>query len=150
MLPQLRVLAILFTALILIFLVTRKLLIPDSFGQYGNYRGNALIDNQNHETRYAGKQVCINCHSDIFELLQQDMHQGLSCETCHGPGLKHADSMEPADIMKMSSRDDCGRCHGYNPARLGKVAMVDINTHNIETGKCINCHNPHQVWMINQ
>ena len=41
MLPQLRVLIALFAAFIIVFLVVRKLLIPDSFGQFGHYRGDA-------------------------------------------------------------------------------------------------------------
>ncbi|MFC2080090.1 cytochrome c3 family protein [Bacteroidota bacterium] len=151
MLPQLRVLLVIFTALIIAFLVVRKLLIPDTFGDIGHYRADALTDNENMELMYAGKAVCIDCHSDINDLLQSDMHMNLSCEVCHGPGLKHADTMEPSDISKYSEREDCGKCHAINPAKpAGVIAQINLAEHNIDHEKCIECHNPHQVWELSE
>ncbi|MFC2089466.1 multiheme c-type cytochrome [Bacteroidota bacterium] len=149
MLPQLKILLALFAVFIVLFLVFRSIVIPDSFGELGHYRADALELNEDKELKYAGKQTCIDCHTDIYDIISIDVHQNLSCEVCHGPGIKHADSMEASDISKLSSREDCGRCHAYNPARPeGVIAQIDLNEHNPEMEKCIDCHNPHQVWEL--
>ena len=148
---QLKVLLLLFACFITLFIIVRHFLVPDSFGEYGHYRADALIDIAEQELNYAGKEACIDCHSDIYEMLLTDMHAKLSCEVCHGPGLKHADSMEASDISKKSGREFCGLCHAMNPARpLDVVSQVDLNEHNIENKNCIDCHNPHQVWEIKE
>jgi len=148
---QLRVLLLIFTVFVIIFLIVRRLLIPDSFGEFGHYRGDALIENADKEMIYAGKAACIDCHSDINDMLLSDMHVNLSCEGCHGPGMKHADSMETSDIIKNGTREHCGRCHAIIPARQSSViTQINIKEHYIEIDKCIECHNPHQVWEIKE
>ena len=148
---QLKRLIPLFVIFIGLFLVIRHLLIPDTFGQYGHYRGDALIDNAEKEVIYASKETCIDCHSDIGEMLESDMHAGISCLACHGPGLKHVDSMEKEDIYVPSGRDFCGRCHSINPARsTNTIIQVDIKEHNSDRNDCIDCHNPHQVWELKE
>jgi len=145
---QLRVLLVLFTAFIILFLVIRKLLIPDSFGDLGHYRADALTDIADKEAVFAGRETCVACHDEINEMILTDVHAKLSCEVCHGPGMKHADSMEASDIVKKGERTDCGRCHAINPARLANViTQIDLNEHNIDF-KCTECHNPHQVWEL--
>ena len=63
------------------------------------------------EIHYAGQQACFECHQDIEDLKAQDVHSGIHCETCHGPGQKHVVSGEAADILKPSGREFCGSCH---------------------------------------
>lgn len=148
---QLKVLLTLFAVFIIIFLIIQRLLIPDSFGDLGHYRADALKDYEAKELIHAGKETCIECHDDIYELLISDMHAGLSCEVCHGPGMKHANSMEASDIMINDRREHCGRCHEINPARPKDViTQIDLAEHNADREKCIECHNPHQVWEINE
>ena len=144
--PQLRVLLILFTAFVIAFLIVRRLLIPDSFGDLGHYRADALEEISNLEIAFAGKETCIACHDDINEIIQTDVHANISCEVCHGPGARHADSMEAADIQKNGTREACGLCHSTNPARPSNIiTQIDLKEHNIDFN-CIDCHNPHQVW----
>jgi hypothetical protein len=144
--PQIPRLALAFAIFISLFLVLRHFLVPDTFGEYGHYRGASLIDNQLPEIHYAGQQACFDCHQDIEDKKAQDVHSSIHCETCHGPGQKHVVSSEAADIIKPSGREFCGRCHSVNPARrLNAVFQVDLNKHNV--GKnCTECHNPHQPW----
>lgn len=66
--PQLTRLAIAFAIFITLFLLLRKLLIPDTFGQYGHYRGDSLIDNALPEIHYAGQEACLECHQDIEDM----------------------------------------------------------------------------------
>lgn len=148
---QLKVLLLLFTIFIAIFLTARYFLIPDTFGQYGHYRGNALLDNASREPVFAGKADCMDCHSDIAEMLASDKHAKLSCLICHGPGLEHVNNPDASNIMKKSGRAHCGRCHSINPARAkGIITQIDISTHHIEKDNCIECHNPHKVWDIKE
>ena len=148
---QLKRLIPLFIIFIGLFLFIRSKLIPDSFGQYGHYRGDALQDNASVEPVFATKEACYDCHDDIREKLESDMHADLSCLICHGPGLEHIASMEADNILKESGREFCGRCHHINAGRSRDVVFqVDIKTHHPEKKHCIECHNPHAVWEIIQ
>jgi hypothetical protein len=146
--PQLTRLTIAFAVFISLFLLLRHFLVPETFGQYGHYRGASLIDNAAVEIHYAGQKACMECHQDIEDLKVQDVHSGIHCEICHGPGQKHVISGEATDIFKPSGREFCGRCHSKNAARQkDAVFQVDLAIHNI--GKnCVECHNPHQPWAM--
>lgn len=148
--PQIARLVIAFAVFIALFLLLRKILIPDSFGQYGHYRGASLEENASREINFSGQQACFECHQDIEDLKQTDVHSGIHCETCHGPGQKHVESADAADIQKPGSREFCGVCHGKNAAkRTDAIVQIDLNEHN--TGKnCIECHNPHQPWKMKE
>ena len=148
--PQLTRLAIAFTVFISLFIFLRHLLVPVSFGQYGHYRGNSLIEISQLETHYAGQQACFDCHQDIEDMKSNDAHKSIHCETCHGPGQKHVASGEAADIFKPESREFCAVCHQKNAAkRVTTIVQIDIDDH--YTGKkCIECHNPHKPWDVKQ
>jgi DnaJ-class molecular chaperone len=148
--PQLKRILPLFILFIILFLVVRSFLVPESFGEAGHYRFNSLDDNSNRELYYAGKQACAECHEEYLEYLSTDMHAGLSCETCHGPGLKHIATEDAANIQVPRTRELCGLCHGLNPTRKKDVvAQVDLKEHNVEQS-CVECHNPHMPWEITE
>jgi hypothetical protein len=144
--PQLTRLALAFAIFISLFLVLRHFLVPDTFGEYGHYRGASLIDNAQPEIHYAGQQSCFQCHQEIEDKKAQDVHSEIHCETCHGHGQKHVISSKSADILKPAGREFCGLCHTLNAAKQkSAIFQIDLNKHNI--GKnCIECHNPHQPW----
>jgi hypothetical protein len=144
---QLRRLIPMFVVFIGLFLLIRHFLVPDTFGQYGHYRGDALVDIESSEPVHASKEDCYDCHSDMKEMIENDVHAELSCLICHGTGRVHADNPESTNIEKHSGREFCGRCHQLNAARLPWViTQIDIKTHHTELDNCIECHNPHQVW----
>ena len=139
-----------FAIFIALFLVLRHILVPDTFGQYGHYRGASLTDNAAFEIHYAGQQACFECHQDIEDLKTQDVHSTIHCETCHGPGLKHTETSEAGDVIKPSEREFCGSCHALNAARRpDAIVQVDLKKHNTEK-KCIECHNAHQPWKMKE
>ena len=144
--PQIPRLALAFAIFISLFLLLRHFLVPDTFGEYGHYRGASLVENAQPEIHYAGQKACLECHQDIEELKKQDVHSEIHCETCHGPGEKHVLSGEKVDILKPTGREFCGLCHAINAAKqISAVVQVDLNKHNV--GKnCLECHNPHQPW----
>ncbi len=143
-------LILVFVIFISLFLLARHFLIPDTFGKYGPYRAASLDEYSLIEIHYSGQQACFECHQDIEDMKAQDVHSGIHCETCHGPGQKHVTSGEAADILKPTGREFCGRCHVINPAKQkNAIFQVDLNKHNI--GKnCTDCHNPHQPWEMKQ
>jgi hypothetical protein len=146
--PQLTRLAIAFAVFISLFLFLQHVLVPDTFGDNGHYRAASLIDNAQPEIHYAGQKACLECHQDIEDMKKDDVHSGIHCETCHGPGQKHVLSGEAGDILKPSGREFCGLCHDQNAAkRVSAVYQINIEKHNVGK-KCIECHNPHQPWKM--
>ena len=150
--PQLKTLLPLFAVFVVLFLVARHFLIPESFGKYGHYRANSLDEIAALPIHYAGKAVCIECHDTEAALLASDAHSVLSCEVCHGPNAKHADDPDyKQSIIKQGTREFCGRCHSLNPARkIEVINQIDIKEHHPEKTNCIDCHNPHAVWELKE
>lgn len=145
--PQIKRLLPLFFIFIVLFLLIRYFLVPDSFGQYGHYRGNSLEEIASTKMVYADGNKCAECHQDVVEIIEYDVHGELSCLTCHGPGLAHEVDPQATGITKESGREFCGRCHDIHPARPENIVFqVDIRTHHTEIKNCIDCHHPHNVW----
>jgi hypothetical protein len=147
--PQLKTLIPLFLLFIGLFLVARHFLVPESFGQYGHYRGNSIKENAGRSVNYSGKIACVECHTDINDKLSSDKHAGLSCEVCHGPGAMHILNPDSAKLVKPTAREFCGNCHAKFPARpKNAIKQVDIKEHHIDKVNCTDCHNPHAVWEL--
>lgn len=144
---QLKTLLPLFAIFIVLFLVARHFLIPESFGKYGHYRANTIDEIAALPINYAGKAVCIDCHDEQAQKLASDQHSSLSCEVCHGPNAKHADDYEIKEFLVINgTREFCGRCHSLNPARrIDVINQINIKEHHPERENCIDCHNPHAV-----
>lgn len=145
--PQIKRLALLFAIFIGLFFVARYFLVPESFGEFGHYRGLSLSENQAKSPKYTGQLACADCHQDETDLKAPNVHQSLSCETCHGPGMDHinsTDSIVPMQVPK--SREFCATCHTKNAARkTDNIVQIDPAEHNPED-LCTECHNPHNPW----
>jgi hypothetical protein len=135
-------LSIVFILLISSLIFLRTIFIPKNFGKYGHYRGAALEEAKTIEIKFAGKEVCADCHDDIFHNLQSGYHKTLSCEGCHGPAKKHIDSGGEWKPEKPTSRDFCLICHSYLPARPTGFPQVDPYVHH-PPERCVKCHEPH-------
>lgn len=146
--PQIKRLLLLFAIFIGLFLLIRHFLVPESFGKFGHYRGLSLEENAAKKLHYAGRESCAECHLEIADQLSTDLHDILSCESCHGAGLAHAESPDSTGMFRPKEREFCGLCHAFNPARRSDaVHQVDLAEHN--AGKyCIDCHNPHAPWEL--
>ena len=157
-----------FTVFIILFLVLRQVLKPESFGELGHYRAKAIQENTRKELHYTVSDSCYKCHEDIRAGKAKGFHAKLKCEVCHGPGLRHSlyagkfrdgglpDSLK---LYKPIERKDCAVCHQINAARIkilfdtinySMIHQVNVLEHNPadtttkEAYKCIECHNPHQ------
>jgi len=148
--PQLKRLLPAFIIFILLFLVLKYYLTPETFGEKGHYRYSSIAEVQQTKMKYAGKDKCNECHDDKVEELGMDFHADLSCEVCHGPGLMHAENDGDYKILVPTERELCALCHSKNISRSTRIiTQINILEHN--TGKkCIDCHNPHMPWELKE
>jgi len=106
---------------------------------------------------FIGTEMCQACHEDISKAFGRNKHHTLevdkkrgwsekSCESCHGPGSKHAESMAAVDILnpsKMSPRQadkSCLKCHLNQPSHVGRIQ----GGHGRGEISCVSCHSVHK------
>jgi DmsE family decaheme c-type cytochrome len=106
---------------------------------------------------YVGSETCQGCHDDTFSAFQKNPHhqveadkkrgfEGKACESCHGPGSKHAESMSAADIrnpakMAPAAADKiCLTCHLNQPTQVGRIS----SSHAKNEVACVACHSVHK------
>jgi len=120
----------------------RSLMVPETFGQYGHYRGSALEGNRQRPVSFAGRQACAECHDGVVEAKKAGKHVLVGCEACHGPLAKHAEdpSLKP---VKPDAVVLCARCHEKNSAKPRGFPQVAAKEHNAGMA-CGDCHQPHQ------
>ena len=138
--PQIFRIVLLTLAIVGSYLVARAFLTPSSFRQYGWYRGDALEEIASRQPTFAGRKACDECHSDIVQTLSKGEHKLISCESCHGPALAHADN---PDLKTHHLADsECLRCHESDPARPKFLKQITLKDH-YRGERCIGCHVPH-------
>lgn len=143
---QIQRLLIAFAVFIALFLLIRNLLLPDSFGKYGHYRGDALDEIASGGIKFTNVgETCALCHDSIAGVMSNNFHKSLNCQVCHGPGHLHVDNPEDNKLVKPEGREFCGRCHAMNVARSKDIKQINIEEHN-KREDCLNCHNPHEPW----
>ena len=139
-------LGVLFSAALIIFVVARGFFVPPSFGQYGHYRAKSVDEIKERGIKYAGSEVCGDCHSEIYELKSKSYHKNVACEVCHGPAEKHAQDPGGSLPEIPHDRSQCAICHDYNLARPTGFPQIIASQHN--PGKfCTQCHQPHNPML---
>jgi len=137
--PQIVRLVLLTVLIIASYAVARMFLKPDSFGEFGHYRGAALAERAALEPVYAGAKACAECHEEVIALQDRHEHRRISCESCHGPARPH---VKDPDIKTAAIPETlCLRCHAEEPAR--PVAHKQIVAKDHYDGACLECHLPH-------
>ncbi len=108
------------------------------------------------EAEYAGSESCQVCHEDIYNSFQQSTHAGVetdtrrgwegrACESCHGPGSKHTETMEAGEILNpltmepLRADEKCLQCHLNQPTHIGRVR----GSHARNQVSCTACHSTH-------
>ena len=129
---------------LLLILGARAIWIPKGFGELGHYRSGAINDVRARPASFAGKQVCIECHTDVPDKQKGGKHAQINCEACHGALAAHATAADPS--ANKPERPDgaklCVTCHEANVAKLRGFKQVDSRTHN-PGAKCTGCHTAH-------
>jgi hypothetical protein len=139
-----------FVVFVTVFVVIQQRLKPKSFGKYGHYRADAIIDNMEKTAFYKGESACAECHQDVFDLKFSDLHSEVTCESCHSPKINANTECDVMPPKFEGTIEFCATCHATNPARLKKgVPQLDMNDH-YKDQNCIECHNPHAPWELKE
>ena len=139
---------IIFAAAIAGFMFVRSLLVPKSFGKLGHYRADAVEEFALLPRHYAGEPACKKCHAQQVTDKAKSSHRAISCESCHGALLAHAENPKSADNRPRKPKEAevrafCGNCHGKSVSRPARFPQIDLEEHNRGMA-CNQCHQPHQ------
>ena len=139
---QVRRLTVVLVVIIGGVLVARFLLIPRSLVSEELHRSSTIERELAKPVSFAGSTLCQGCHEDVAGRVRKGFHKNLSCESCHGPAVKHAEN--PGEVKPFAPRDRkfCPLCHGYDPSRPTGFPQINPTAHN-PVKPCITCHNPH-------
>ncbi len=110
---------------------------------------------------YVGTETCAGCHEDIGKAIAKNPHEavdrgeskhgfkGQACESCHGPGSNHAQTLSAADIRnpaKLAPAEvdrTCMTCHRNQPTTSGRLEA----SHAHNDIACTSCHSiPTCTW----
>jgi DmsE family decaheme c-type cytochrome len=106
---------------------------------------------------YVGSEACQVCHEDVYTAFLKNPHilvetgkkrgwEKKACESCHGPGSKHAESASAADIINPAKQHPadadrtCLTCHRNQPTQVGRVQ----SGHGRNQVSCVSCHSIHK------
>ncbi|MBL0062231.1 MAG: hypothetical protein IPP40_12295 [bacterium] len=140
--PQVSRLILIFAFIGVAFVATRWWARPDTFGQYGHYRGIALSNAITRSPHYIPKSTCAECHEEEATLNAAGPHKKVSCQICHGAGAVHAEDPQTSNIKKPEVTATCSRCHEARAARPAKFPQINIAEH-AEGEPCNSCHVVH-------
>jgi cytochrome c553 len=148
-----RLLILMVVAVVVAFSV-KRLLIPESFYQYGHYRGAAVAEIASKVPRLQGSASCQSCHQAIYDEWTAGMHRkatqdnkiqgvvikrGPNCEVCHtGPAGNHPSK----ETLPLSVEDRVTTIthleHKVHPANVpGRNLMMSQKE---MQSLCLNCH----------
>ncbi len=100
-------------------------------------------------------ELCLTCHEVYVKTfasnVHQGMHEGQSCESCHGPASRHLEARgkEPGLILSFreggmppaAKSEVCLKCHEEDPCAAG--ARYRSSRHAYCGVACTDCHTAH-------
>jgi DmsE family decaheme c-type cytochrome len=101
-----------------------------------------------------GSGKCAECHPEIASFYRAGTHQrpffggldGGGCESCHGPGSKHAESTSKDDIVnregmkKLSAHQASDRCLSCHRSNVRHIQGWFMSQHARAEVSCWDCH----------
>ncbi|MBW1792089.1 MAG: hypothetical protein JRJ14_07480 [Deltaproteobacteria bacterium] len=151
-------LVVFFVIAALLGLVAKMIATPRSFGKYGHYRGDAVMDERDREVRHMTNDSCLACHPYIKEMHLGGIHKTVSCEFCHGPYADHVKDGKKIAALPIKHGEEIKplwlRCHNQIIRARPKEAikMISLPQHleeqHVRTDPvCHQCHNVHAPMM---
>ena len=141
---------LLLVVIAIVFVVTRHFLIPESFGDYGHFRADSVVEFAAKSPVHGGSESCAECHADEVSFVAEEEHRSISCEVCHAPVATHAAAGEKiADMPVHRTTALCGWCHqrlAARPTTFPQVTFVEHVTDKggeLSEGICLECHDAH-------
>jgi hypothetical protein len=108
--------AILLLVVLIAMVLGRSLFVPETWGDFGPYRGAAVAEHRDKPIRHGGNDSCGMCHDVEYADHAAGVHATVQCELCHGPVALHADLEEGEMLAEMPvrrSRELCELCHRH-------------------------------------
>lgn len=136
---------LLLAAGLLALLIARGFLIPQSFNEYGFFRGKNVGEQMNIAMRRGAVDACQACHGTVWETHQKGSHKTVHCQNCHDSLSAHVDLERGELLAAMPIQKEaklCLRCHATLPSRPKSFPQIDAATHGAG-GDCFACHAPH-------
>jgi len=137
-------LLLLLGAFLILAVIARNYVLDPSYYQFGDYRGDAVVEIAAGSPQYKGAAYCQMCHGERHTEWTAGVHRSVKCEVCHGPARAHpADGPlpKPEDTIKL-----CTVCHEAMPGRPDAQPQIVIAEHPVKHDgalQCLTCHNPH-------
>jgi len=126
---------------IILALAAKSYFTPDSFYQFGHYRGDSVAQIAADAPKFKGTDYCQECHEERHVEWTAGTHKVVKCEVCHGAVREHPVDGElpvvPTDTVKL-----CTLCHESMPTRPAAQPQIVVSEH-AGTEQCATCHNPH-------
>ncbi|AIY89159.1 hypothetical protein [Geoglobus acetivorans] len=144
---------LIYLTFVLVFLMLRTVIVPPTFGEFTDdytyrwFRGDSVREIMQYDMKFATKEMCEQCHPEKVEFLNRGKHSTLSCETCHGPSMKHVENPTTYHPEIDTTRELCKLCHEFNPTRPEDFPQKFTDDHGYGFA-CVECHNPHSPWVF--
>ncbi|MCB2182341.1 MAG: hypothetical protein KQH63_09970 [Desulfobulbaceae bacterium] len=147
----------LLAALIILFVIgffAKQAFQPKSFGKYGHYRADAIMEEANRPMRLMTNPSCVKCHPYEAGHQMTGLHKTISCEFCHGAYADHIKDGKKIGTLPVKRNAEittlCLRCHNRaieaRPKQVIKtVVMPDhLRAQKVdEKHSCNQCHYVH-------
>ncbi|MFH1152182.1 MAG: hypothetical protein V1793_00045 [Pseudomonadota bacterium] len=141
-------------AVIVLALLARGYMIPPSFGLYGPYRGDAVMEEADRDIRHGTNASCLTCHPYEASIHLNGRHKTISCEFCHGTWADHITNGKKTGTLPVKTGQEitilCLRCHNKaveaRPSQVIKtVTLPDhLEKQSVKlTHTCNQCHHVH-------
>jgi hypothetical protein len=135
----------------------RAIFVPDSWGEVGPFRAEAITEEIARPTKLVGREQCLGCHEKVAASFGESGHAKITCASCHGYGTQHAVACQdvktgatcferpqntakpPAELIGVDlfiakHRDTCLTCHEKLVGRAAAFPQIDVKAHLEEQG----------------